>query len=62
MKTLYFYFYFSIVHISINYALDGLRFYMHVSNIHVEGTISQIVLWGLSFDFVKKRLIFYLFP
>ena len=25
-----------------NFALDGLNFWMHVFNIHVEGTVSQI--------------------
>ena len=52
LKNLFFYFYFSIVHISTNYALDSLRFWMHVSNIAVEGTVSQIFVLGLSFYFI----------
>ena len=55
MRTIFFYFYFSNVHISTNYALDGLRFCMHVGNIHVEGTVSQIFVFGLSFDFMSKN-------
>ena len=35
-----------IVHISSNLALDGLKFWMHVANIHVEGTVSQIFYLG----------------
>ena len=54
LKTLFFHFYFSIVHISTNYAFDGLRF-MHVTNIHVEGTVSQIFVLGLSFDLMSKN-------
>ena len=46
-ETLFFYFYFSNLYISTNYALDGLRFYMHVGTIHVKGTVSQILFWGL---------------
>ena len=41
--------------ISINFALDGLRFWMHVANIHVEGTVSQIFDLGLSFCFMSKN-------
>ena len=52
LKTLFSHFYFSIVHISTNYAFDGLSFYMHVINIHVKETISQISVLGLSFDFM----------
>ena len=55
LETLFFYFYFSNVHISSSYALDGLRFYMHVGNIRVEGTVSQIFVLGLSFDFMSKN-------
>ena len=33
---------FLIVHIATNFVLDGLKFSMHVPNIHVEGTMSQI--------------------
>ena len=55
LKTLFFHFYFSIVHISTNYAFDGLRFHMHVTNIHVEGTVSQIFVLVLSLDFMSKN-------
>ena len=43
---------FLIVHISTNFALDGLKFWMHVSNIHVEGTVSQMFYLGLRFCFI----------
>ena len=46
---------FFIVHISTNSALDGLKFWMHVPNIHFEGTLSQIVVLGLSFHFMSKN-------
>ena len=46
---------FLIVHISTNYALGGLKFSMHVTNIHVEGTVSQIFYLGLSFCFMSKN-------
>ena len=42
-KERYFFdFYFSIVHISSNNVVGSLEFCMHVGNIHVEGTVSQI--------------------
>ena len=31
---------FCIVHISINFILDGLKFWMHVPNIHMKRTVS----------------------
>ena len=48
---------FLIVHISANFALDGPKFRSYsnlsdVSNIHVEGTVSQIFYVGLSFYFM----------
>ena len=55
MKTIFFHFYFSIFHISVNYAFNGPRLYMHVTNNHVEGTMSQIFVLGLSFDFMSKN-------
>ena len=42
LKTYFFKLLFLIVHISINFVLDGLTFWIHVPNIHVEGTVSQI--------------------
>ena len=44
-----------IVHISTNFVLDGLKFWMHVPDIHVEGTVSQIFFTGLSFHFRSKN-------
>ena len=51
-----------IVHI-LNFVLDGLKLWMHVPNIHVEGTVSQIFVLGLSFCFMSKngQLYNYLF-
>ena len=52
-----------IVHISINFVLECLKFWMRVPNIHVEGTVSQIFVFGLSFNFMSKngQLYDYLF-
>ena len=36
-------------------ALDGLKFWVHVANIHVEGTLSQIFNLGHSFCFMSKN-------
>ena len=44
-----------IVNISTNLALDGLIFYMHVPNIDVGGTVSQIFVLGLRFHFMSKN-------
>ena len=44
-----------IVHISTNFALDGLKFWMHIANIHIEGTVVQIFDLGLSFCFMSKN-------
>ena len=46
---------FLIFHISTNFALDGLKFWLHVADIHVEGTMSQIFYLGLSFWFMSKN-------
>ena len=43
---------FLIVYISTNIVLDGLKFWLHVPNMHVEGTVSQIFYLGLSFHFM----------
>ena len=50
-----FYFYFLIVHISTINALGYLFFSMLVSNIHVEGTVSQIFVLGITFYFMPKN-------
>ena len=54
-KKCFFCLLFLIVHISTNFALDGLKLWMHVANIHVEGTVSQIFDLGLSFCFMSKN-------
>ena len=55
-------YYFSIVHISSNNVLDGLKSGMHEGNIHVKETVSQIVFFKSKFFFnVKKGVTFYLF-
>ena len=46
---------FLIVHISTNFVLDGLKLWVRVSNIHVEGTVSQIFVLCLSFYFMSKN-------
>ena len=48
-------FYFSIVHISSNNVIDSLQFCMHVNNIHVEGTVSQIIFLSPTFYFMSKN-------
>ena len=55
VKKDFFFLLFLIVHISTNFALDGLKFCMHFINIHVEGTVSQIFDLGLSFCFMSKN-------
>ena len=50
-----FYFYYLIVHISTNNTLRGLIFSMLVYNIHVEGTVSQIFVLGLTFYLMPKN-------
>ena len=51
----FFYFYFSVVHISSNNVLDSLKLCMHVGNIHVEGTVSQIIFLNPTFYFMPKN-------
>ena len=55
MERYFFYFYFSIVHISPNNILGSLRLCMHVDNSHVEGTVSQISFTYPSFYFMSKN-------
>ena len=55
LKKYFFYFYFLIVHISTNNALGGLIFSKLVSNIHVEGTVSQIFDLDNTFYFMPKN-------
>ena len=49
------YFYFSIVHISLNNVLGSPKFYIHVDYTHVEGTVSQIFFKGPTFYFMSKN-------
>ena len=46
---------FFIVHISTINALGGLFLSMLVSNIHVEGTVSQIFVLGITLYFMPKN-------
>ena len=55
LKKYFFYFYFLIVHISTNNAPGGLIFSMLVSNIHVEGNVSQIFVLDNTFYFMPKN-------
>ena len=54
MKMYFFYFYFLILHILTDNVLYGMNFLTHLSNIRVEGIVSQIFVSGLSFCFMKK--------
>ena len=49
LKRCFFKLLFLIVHI------EGLKFWMHVSSIHVEGTVSQIFVSGPSFHFMSRN-------
>ena len=55
MKIRFFYFYFLVVHISTNNVRYSLKFFTHVGNIRVEGTVSRIFVLGLSFYFMPKN-------
>ena len=46
---------FSIVHISTNNVIESLKFCIHLGNIHVEGTVSQIFSLYPSFYFMTKN-------
>ena len=61
-KNRFFDFYFFIQDFSLNIALILLRFYTHVHNIHMEGTVSQIFDMGPSFiSMTKNGKIFIIF-
>ena len=51
-KNSFFHFYFSNVHISVNNEFGNVKLCIHVANIHVEGTVSQIFSFGPSFYFM----------
>ena len=55
MEKYFFYFYFLIAHTSTINVLDGLKFWVHISNISFEGTVSQILVLGLIFYFMQKN-------
>ena len=51
-KNSFFHFYFSNVHISVNNEFGNFKLGIHVDNIHVEGTVSQIFDFCPSFYFM----------
>ena len=51
-ENLFFHFYFSNVHTSVNNEFENLRLGIQVANIHVEGTVSQIFDCSPSFYFM----------
>ena len=55
MEMYFFDLHFSIVHISTNNVIGSLKCCIHVVNIHVEGTVSQILFLYPSFDFMTKN-------
>ena len=55
IKNLFFHFYFLAKDFSLNTVAMHLKFYTHVDNILMEGTVSQIFYLGLSFDFMTKN-------
>ena len=54
-KKVFFCLLFLNVHISTNLILGGLKLWVHVTNIHVEGMVSQIFVLYLSFHFMSKN-------
>ena len=61
LEKLFFDFHFLIVYISTNNVLYALKLWVYVGNIHFEGTVSQMVILGFSFYFIKKeRVTFYI--
>ena len=44
-----------IVRISTKSVLDGIKLWVHLSNIRLEGTVSQIFVLGLSLYFMQKK-------
>ena len=51
-KNSFFYFYFSNVHMSVNNKFGNLKLGIHMANIHVDETVSQIFPFGPSFYFM----------
>ena len=61
-KCDFFNFYLLVVNISADNVLYGLNYFKLVSNIRVQGTVSQTFVLGLSSYFMlKKRVTFYIF-
>ena len=54
-KKLFFYFYFFNKDFSLTIGVNVLRFSTGVRNLHMEGSVSQILDLGLSFCFIKKN-------
>ena len=50
-------FYFLNQNISLNINFPIIKFHIHIENIWMEGTVSQILYLGPSFDFMKSRKI-----
>ena len=57
----FFHFYFLTKDFSLNITFPRLKLYRYFLNIVTEGTISQILLLGLSFCFMSKNGIFYFY-
>ena len=51
----FFYEYFLIFHISLNFVVINLRFVVAEDDIHSEGTVSQNFVLSLSFYFMSKN-------
>ena len=55
LKPIFPFFNFLIQDFSFTKAYISLKFYKHVHNIHLEGTVYQIFYLGPSFDFMLKN-------
>ena len=58
-KKVFDYILFLIAHISTNLVIDGLQFWMHVTNLCIKRNVSQIFVFGFSLHFMQKNV--YLF-
>ena len=52
IKNQFFHFYFLNSDILLTIEITIIKFYTDVKNIHIEGTVSQILYLGLSFYFI----------
>ena len=57
-KKVFFCIYFSVVHISFNFALSNLNFCEAVDDITIEGTVSEFCFMYYSLFYDKKRVTF----